>query len=78
MFPLLFLSRALIAAMPVIAALWGMALVAYGYEWTHYRGIVRSARLAPAAVQWIVIERRAEEFAQQIRCQEIVTRWYSW
>ena len=66
------------SSLPLIAALWGMVLVAYGYEWTRYQSIIRGAKLAPAAAQWVVIERRSEEYVRQIRCQEILTRRYSW
>jgi hypothetical protein len=78
---LLICARLLVSLLPVIAALWGMTLVAYGYEWAHYRMIVRGAHalVAPYASSWIVVERRGEEYVRHIRCQEIVVRLYrSW
>jgi hypothetical protein len=69
-------SHCLVLGMPLIAALWGMVLVAYGYEWTLYRRIVQGARLAPATAQCIVIEQLRDEYVNQIRCQAIVTRRY--
>jgi hypothetical protein len=66
-----------VTGLPVIAALWGMALVAYGYEWHRYQEVVRGARLAPATAHWLVIEQGPTEYARSIRCQELIIRRYS-
>lgn len=65
------------ASVPLVAVLWGMVAVACWYEWRRYFWIVRGARLASGAAQWLVIERRRAEYVQAIRCQELSIRRYS-
>ena len=74
---LLAFAHLVVAGLPVIAALWGMTLVACGYEWRRYQGLVRGARLAPATARWLVIERGRAEYVRRVRCQELIIRRYS-
>ena len=75
---LLVLSHLLVTWLPLIAALWGMALVAYHQEWLHHRQLVREARLAPTAQTWLVEERHgAERIRPHICCQELIIRRYA-
>jgi hypothetical protein len=50
---ILALCHLLVTGLPLIAALWGMVLVAYHQEWVHHRQLVRETRLAPAARGWL-------------------------
>jgi hypothetical protein len=79
MFTLLVLSciHIVVASVPLLAALWGMVAVACWSEWRRYLEMVRGARLAPAAAQWLVIEPGRADYIQSFRCQEIVIRRYS-
>ena len=74
---MLALCHLLVTGLPLIAALWGMVLVAYHQEWVHHRQLVREARLAPAARSWLVVERRgAEAVRPHLVCHELVMRQY--
>ena len=74
---LLSFSHLLVTWLPLIAALWGMVFVAYSQEWIHHRQLVREAALAPAARNWVVVERRgAEAVRPHLVCQELVMRRY--
>ncbi len=70
-------AHLVVAGLPVIAALWGMTLVAYGYEWRRYQSLLRGARLARARTHWLVIEQGRAEDVCRVRCQELIVRRYS-
>ena len=66
------LCHLLVTGLPLIAALWGMVLVAYHQEWVRHRQLVRESRLAPAARGWMVVEsRRVEAVRPHLVCHEL-------
>jgi len=74
---ILTLSHLLVNWLPLIAALWGMVLVAYHQEWVRHRQLVRESRLAPAARGWLVVESRwVEAVRPHVVCHELVIRRY--
>ena len=76
LFPIL--SHLLVSWLPLVAALWGMVLVAYHQQWLHYRQLQREARLAPLARIWLVVERHGAELVRpHLSCQELVLRRYA-
>ena len=76
LFPVL--GHLLVSWLPLVAALWGMVLVAYHQQWTRHRQLVREARLAPAARAWLVVEtQRAQLIRPHMSCQELVLRRYT-
>jgi len=74
---ILTLSHLLVTWLPLIAALWGMVLVAYHQEWVRHRKHVREAALAGATRSWSVVETHGAEIVRpHIWCQELIIRRY--
>ncbi len=75
---LLVLSHLLVSWLPLVAALWGIVLVAYHQQWLHHRQLVREARLASPASAWLVVETSGAELVRpHLSCQELVLRRYA-
>ena len=76
LFPIL--SHLLVSWLPLVAALWGMVLVAYHQQWLHHRQLAREARLAPPARARLVVETRGAELVRpHISCQALIIRRYA-